>query len=137
MFFRRLTSWESAYKIIVRRGNISLLYPLPPLSSSLSIFLPSLRNKSKTKVFPVHLKTVLEVVLSELIMGFSLLCSGKNAFSSETFAFFGTTISFSGARNISVHTLAATSNGIRTRQRCRNMNGHCDSRTMLRHALVN
>ena len=33
---------------------------------------------------------------------------GNNALSSETFAFFETTISFSGARNISVHALAAT-----------------------------
>ena len=56
-------------------------------------------------------------------MGFALLCSGKNAFSSETFAFFETTKSFSGARNISIHALAATSSGICTRQRCKNMNG--------------
>ena len=42
-------------------------------------------------------------------MGFPPLCSGKNALSSETFAFFETTKSFSGARNISVHGLAATS----------------------------
>ena len=67
MFFTRLTSWESACKIIARHGNISPLYPFPLSSSlSLSIFLSSLRNKSKTKVFPVHLKTILEVVLSEL-----------------------------------------------------------------------
>ena len=65
MFFTRLTSWVSACKIIARRGNISPLYLLP-LSSSLSLFLPLLRNKSKTKVFPVHLKTILEVLLSEL-----------------------------------------------------------------------
>ena len=32
-------------------------------------------------------------------MEFALLCSGKNAFSSETFAFFETTKSFSSARN--------------------------------------
>ena len=70
-------------------------------------------------------------------MGFSPICSENNALSSETFAFFETTIPFSGARNISVQALAATSSGIRTRQRCRNMNGHCDSRTMLSHALVN
>ena len=44
-------------------------------------------------------------------MEFSLLCSENNALSSETFAFFETT-SFSGARNISVHALAATSSGI-------------------------
>ena len=56
-------------------------------------------------------------------MEFSLLCSENNALSSETFAFFETKIPFSGARNISVHTLAATSSGIRTRQRCKNMNG--------------
>ena len=56
-------------------------------------------------------------------MGFALFCSGKNAFSSETFAFFETTKSFSGARNISVYALAATSSGICTRQRCKNMNG--------------
>ena len=36
------------------------------LSSALSLFLPSQRNKSKTKLFPVHLRTILEVVLSEL-----------------------------------------------------------------------
>ena len=42
-------------------------------------------------------------------MGFSLLCSGKNAFSSETFAFFETAKSFSGARNISVHARAVGS----------------------------
>ena len=55
-------------------------------------------------------------------MGFSPLCSENNTLSSETFAFFETTISFSGARNISVHALTTTSSGIRTRQRCRNMN---------------
>ena len=65
MFFTRLTSWESACKIIAQRENISPLYPLP-LSLALSLFLPSLRNKSKTKVFSVNLKTVLEVVLSKL-----------------------------------------------------------------------
>ena len=65
MFFTRLTSWQSASKIIARRRNISPLYPLPP-SLALSVFLPSLRNKFKTKVFPVQLKTSLEVVLSEL-----------------------------------------------------------------------
>ena len=70
-------------------------------------------------------------------MEFPPLCSGKSALSSETFAFFETTISFSGAHNISVHALAAASSGIRTRQRCKNMSGYCDSRTMLRHALVN
>ena len=70
-------------------------------------------------------------------MGFPSLCSGKSALSSETFAFFETTISFSGACNIWVDGLAATSSEICTRQRCRNMNGYCDSRTMLRHALVN
>ena len=67
-------------------------------------------------------------------MGFSPICSKNNALSSETFTFFETTTSFSGTRNISVHALAATSSGSRTRQRCRNMNGYCDSRTMLRHA---
>ena len=55
-------------------------------------------------------------------MGFALLCSGKSAVSSETFAFFETTIRFSGACNISVHALAATSSEICTRQR-KNMNG--------------
>ena len=51
------------------------------------------------------------MVLSELKnMGFPPLCS-------ETFAFFETTVSFSGARNISVHALAATSSEICTRQR--------------------
>ena len=65
MFFTRLTSWESACKIIGQRWKISPLY-LFPLFSSLSLFLPSLRNKSKTRVFPAHLKTILEVVLSEL-----------------------------------------------------------------------
>ena len=35
------------------------------------------------------------------------MCSGKNALSSETFAFFQTTKSFSGTRNISAHALAA------------------------------
>ena len=43
------------------------LHSIPfPLSSSRSIFLPPLRNKSKTKAFPVNLKTVLGVALSEL-----------------------------------------------------------------------
>ena len=65
MFFMRLTSWESASKIIVRFRNIAPLYPLP-LSSPLSLFLSSLENKVKTMVFPVQLKTGLEVVLSEL-----------------------------------------------------------------------
>ena len=45
-------------------------------------------------------------------MGFPPLCSGKKALSSETFAFFETTKYFPGARNISVHALAATSSGI-------------------------
>ena len=45
-------------------------------------------------------------------MGFLPLRSGKSALSSETFAFFETTISFSGAHNISVHALAATRSGI-------------------------
>ena len=45
-------------------------------------------------------------------MEFPPLSSGKSAFSSETFAFFGTAISFSGACNISVHALAATSSEI-------------------------
>ena len=62
MFFTRLISWESANKIIARRGNISPLYALPP-SLALSLFLLSLRNKFKTKV---QLKTGLEVVLREL-----------------------------------------------------------------------
>ena len=67
MFFTRLTSWESACKIIAQRSKSSPLYPLQPsLALSLSLFLPSLRNNSKTKVFPVHLKIILEVVLSEL-----------------------------------------------------------------------
>ena len=100
------TSWESACKIIVRRRNISPLYPLHPLSSSLSIFLPSLRNKSKTKVFPVHLKTVLEVVSSELkIWNFHHYVQKIMHFLQKTFSFFETTKSFSGARNILVHAL--------------------------------
>ena len=41
-------------------------------------------------------------------MEFSPLCSENNALSSETFTFFETKISFSGARNVSVHALAAT-----------------------------
>ena len=45
--------------------HLSTLSP-SPLSSSLSLFLASLKNIYKTKVFPVHLKTILEVVLSEL-----------------------------------------------------------------------
>ena len=65
MFFTRLTSWESASKNIARRRNISPLYPLPH-SLALSLFFASLRNKFKTKVFPVNLKTILEVVLREL-----------------------------------------------------------------------
>ena len=66
MFFTRLTSWESASKIIARVVETSL-HSIPyPLSSSLSLFLPSLGNKFKTKVFPVQLKTGLEVVLCEL-----------------------------------------------------------------------
>ena len=40
-------------------------------------------------------------------MGLPPLNSENNALSSETFAFFETTKSFSGARNISVHALAA------------------------------
>ena len=56
-------------------------------------------------------------------MGFSPICSENNTLSAETFAFFETRISFSDARNISVHALAATSSGIRTKQRCKNMNG--------------
>ena len=56
-------------------------------------------------------------------MEFSPLCSENNALSSEIFAFFETTISFSVARNIAVHALAATCSGIWTRQRCKNMNG--------------
>ena len=56
-------------------------------------------------------------------MGFSPVCSENNALSSETFALFETTIYFSGARNILVHALAATINGICTRERCQNMNG--------------
>ena len=51
-------------------------------------------------------------------MEFSPLWSENNAVSSETFAFFETTISFSGARNISFHALAATSSGIK---RAKNM----------------
>ena len=47
-------------------------------------------------------------------MGLPPLCSEKSALSSETFAFFETTISFSGTRNISVHALAATSSQICT-----------------------
>ena len=137
ILFTRLTSWESACKIVAQRGKISPLYPLPP-SLVFSLFLPSLTNKSKTKAFPVHLKTILEVVLSELkIWDFHHYVQERIFLWSETFAFFETTKSFSGARNISVHALAATSSGIRTRQRCKNMNGYCDFRTMLRHALVN
>ena len=56
-------------------------------------------------------------------MVFPSLCSGKSALSSETFAFFETTRSFSGARNISVHALAATRSEMCTKQRCKNMNG--------------
>ena len=56
-------------------------------------------------------------------MGFALLSSGKNAFSSETFAFFETTKSFSGGCNISVHALAAMSSGVCTKQCCRNKSG--------------
>ena len=52
-------------------------------------------------------------------MEFSPLCSENTALSLETFAFFETTISFSGAHNISIHALAATNSGIRTRQRCK------------------
>ena len=62
LFFTRLPSWESANKIIARRRNISPLYPLHP-SLALSLFLSFLRDKFKTKV---QLKTILEVVLSEL-----------------------------------------------------------------------
>ena len=47
-------------------------------------------------------------------MGFPILCSGKSPLSSETIAFFEATKSFSGARNISVHALAATSTEICT-----------------------
>ena len=65
MFFTRVKSWQSARKIIARFETS--LHSIPfPLSSSLSLFLPSLRNKFKTKVFSVHLKTILEVVLREL-----------------------------------------------------------------------
>ena len=70
MFFNRLTSGSQPVRS--QHGVETSLHsiPFPPLqlslSLSLSIFLPSLRNKSKTKLFPVNLKTVLEVVLSEL-----------------------------------------------------------------------
>ena len=120
MFSTRLTSWESACKIIAGRRNISPLYPRPPSLALSSLFLPSLWNKFKTKVFPVHLKTILEVVLSELkIWDFHHYVQERMFFSSETFVFFETTISFSGACNISVHALAATSSEICTRQRCK------------------
>ena len=56
-------------------------------------------------------------------MGIPPLCSGKSALSSETFEFFETTLSLSGACNISVDALAATSSEICTRQSCKNMNG--------------
>ena len=60
----------------------------------------------------------------------------KNALSSETITFFETTIYFSSARNISVHASAATSSGIRTRQRCRNMNSYCDVKARPRELSV-
>ena len=41
-------------------------------------------------------------------MGYPLLRSGKKALSSETFAIFETTKSFSGARNISVHAMGGS-----------------------------
>ena len=52
-------------------------------------------------------------------MGFPPLCLGKSVLSWETFAFFETTISFSGASNDSVHALAAASSEICTKQRCK------------------
>ena len=52
-------------------------------------------------------------------MGFPPLCPGNSALSSQTFAFFETTKSFSDARNISVHVLAPTSSEICTRQHCK------------------
>ena len=54
-------------------------------------------------------------------MGFPPLCSETSALSSETFAFFETTIYSSGACNISVHALAATSSEICTKQHCKNI----------------
>ena len=82
-------------------------------------------------VFPVHLKNYPRSgIKGAKNIGFPPLYSGKSAISSETFAFFQTTKSFSGACNISVHALAATSSEICTRQRCKNINGLCDSRTM-------
>ena len=95
MFFTRLTSWESACKIIAQRGNISPLYPFPPpeLSHSFSRHYPRSGIKRAKN------------------MEFSPLCWENNALSSETFAFFETTISFSGTHNISVHALAPKSSG--------------------------
>ena len=127
MLFTRLTSWESASKIIAWCRNISPLYPLPPsLALSLS------RSRSFSRHWGINLKqryscSVKNWPRSSIKrtknMGFPPLCSGKSVLSLETFAFFETTIYFSVACNISVHALAATSSEMYTRQRCKNMNG--------------
>ena len=65
MFFTRLTSWGQPVRS--QRGVETSLHSIPfPLASSLSLFLSSLGIKFKTNVFPVQLKTGLEVVLSKL-----------------------------------------------------------------------
>ena len=92
--------------------------------SSLSLtFPPSLRNKFKTKVFPVHLKTILVVALSELkIWDFHHYVQERVLFLQKHSHSLKLQNIFSGARN-SVHALAATSSEICTMQRRKNMNG--------------
>ena len=114
MFFTRLASWESASKIIARRRNISPLYPHPS-SLALLPFFPLLRNKFKTKV---QLKTSLEVVLSELkIWDFHHYVQERVLFLQKHSHSLKLQYLFSGARNISVHSLASSE--ICTRQRCK------------------
>ena len=117
------TSWESASKIIARHRNISPFYPLLPSLALAHSFSRHWGINLKQSI-PCSVKNWPRSSIKRAKnMGFPPLCSEKSALSSETFAFFETTISFLGACNISVHALAATSSEICTRQRCKNMNG--------------
>ena len=82
------------------------------------------QNKFKTKVFPLQLKTDLEVVLSELkIWDLHYYVQEIMLFLQKHSHSLKLQNLFSGARNISVHALTATSSGICTRQHCKNMKG--------------
>ena len=124
MLFTRLTSWESASKIIARSRNISPLYPLPPLQLSLYHSFSRHWGRNLKERYSCSVKNRPRSGIKRAKnMGFPPLCSGQSALSPEKFAFFETTISFSGACNISVDALAATSSEICIRQHCKNMNG--------------